>query len=97
LKTRTSFGELCRGFPTEFVRYFEIVRALHFNERPNYAELRRLFRERFIAEGFVYDGQFDWTVRPPVLARPAVVPRKPAMVVPGDARRRTASVIRRFL
>jgi hypothetical protein len=35
VKMRTSFEDLCRGFPVEFVRYFHIVRNLRFSEKPN--------------------------------------------------------------
>ena len=55
VKAKTSFEDLCRGFPNEFVRYFQIVRSLRFTEKPNYAELRQMFRDLFIREGFVYD------------------------------------------
>ncbi|KAH0790045.1 CK1 family protein kinase [Histomonas meleagridis] len=60
VKSRTTFEELCKGFPDEFVRYFHIVRNLKFSETPNYSELRKLFRNLFIREGFVYDFKYDW-------------------------------------
>jgi hypothetical protein len=42
---------LCKGFPQEFVLYFQYVRALRFEEKPDYAYLRRLFRDLFAKEG----------------------------------------------
>jgi casein kinase 1 len=60
VKSRTTFEELCRGFPREFVNYFTVVRTLRFTEKPNYGELRQLFRGLFIREGFLYDYQYDW-------------------------------------
>jgi casein kinase 1 len=66
VKSRTSFEELCRGFPIEFVRYFSIVRNLRFAEKPKYGELRQLFRSLFIREGFVYDYKFDWVPASPL-------------------------------
>jgi serine/threonine protein kinase len=87
MKSRTTFESLCRGFPGEFVRYFRSVRNLHFTEDPNYSGLRDLLRERFVAEGFVYDYCYDWTTqRPPappppdpisVLAPPRPKPARP--------------------
>jgi casein kinase 1 len=62
VKSRVSFATLCDGFPSEFVSYFEIVRALRCSDQPNYAALRVLFRDLFIREGFVYDGKYDWTL-----------------------------------
>jgi hypothetical protein len=60
VKAQTSFEELCRGFPIEFVRYFQTVRNLRFTETPNYAELRQIFRDLFIKEGYLYDYKYDW-------------------------------------
>ncbi len=42
---------LCKGFPQEFVLYFQYVRAQRFEEKPDYAYLRRLFRDLFAKEG----------------------------------------------
>ena len=61
VKAKTSFEELCKGFPGEFIRYFQIVRSLRFTDRPDYAGLREMFRELFIREGFIYDGKYDWS------------------------------------
>ena len=53
---------LCRGFPQEFTVYLNYCKGLRFDDRPDYAYLRRLFRELFIKEGFGYDYIFDWTI-----------------------------------
>lgn len=50
-KSKTPFEVLCRGFPQEFVAYFQYVRSLRFEEKPDYAYLRRLFRDLFAKEG----------------------------------------------
>ena len=77
VKAKTSFEDLCRGFPNEFVRYFQIVRALRFTEKPNYAELRQMFRDLFIREGFVYDYKYDWCKEgPKSLQVPMSMPRR---------------------
>ena len=70
VKAKTPFEELCRGFPGEFVRYFQIVRELRFPEKPDYAGLREMFRELFIREGFVYDYKYDWCDEPPKAEEP---------------------------
>ncbi|KAI4324796.1 hypothetical protein MLD38_030250 [Melastoma candidum] len=61
-KVSTSIEALCRGHPTEFASYFHYCRSLRFDDKPDYAYLKRLFRELFIREGFQYDNVFDWTV-----------------------------------
>ncbi len=35
----------------EFVQYFQYVRSLRFEDKPDYAYLRRLFRDLFAKEG----------------------------------------------
>jgi len=51
---------LCRGFPAEFRSYFDHVRSLHFDDRPDYDYLKRMFRELFFRKGFRYDNLYDW-------------------------------------
>jgi serine/threonine protein kinase len=79
MKSRTSFEALCRGHPNEFVQYFHAVRNLHFTEKPNYVELRALFRNLFSRQGLVYDYVYDWTV--PVKS-PPTPPSKPTATIP---------------
>lgn len=68
--------ELCEGLPNEFVEYLKYVRALKFEETPNYAQLRTSFLQLFAREGmehgwspsvchvsrvgFNLDWQWDW-------------------------------------
>lgn len=61
-KMITSTESLCRGFPTEFHTYLNYVRSLRFDDKPDYAYLRKLFRDYFIREGYTYDYVFDWTI-----------------------------------
>ena len=71
IKRKTSVNELCRGVPSEFIRYFNEVKALRFTDQPNYAMLRQMFRDLFIRRGFFYDYKYDWTVgRPKTGSRP---------------------------
>lgn len=61
-KLATPTEVLCKGFPTEFVVYFQYVRSLRFDDKPDYSYLRKLFRDLFVREGFVWDYVFDWTI-----------------------------------
>eukprot|EP00456_Euglypha_rotunda_P010550 TRINITY_DN1267_c0_g1_i25.p1 TRINITY_DN1267_c0_g1~~TRINITY_DN1267_c0_g1_i25.p1 ORF type:complete len:299 (+),score=17.82 TRINITY_DN1267_c0_g1_i25:108-1004(+) len=55
---------LCKGAPAEFANYLEYCRSLRFDDKPDYAHLRRMFRELYVRKGFRDDGVFDWTVIP---------------------------------
>ncbi|RAL51129.1 hypothetical protein DM860_005485 [Cuscuta australis] len=61
-KVSTSIEVLCRGYPTEFASYFHYCRSLRFDDKPDYAYLKRIFRDLFIREGFQFDYIFDWTI-----------------------------------
>ncbi|XP_016467877.1 casein kinase 1-like protein 1 isoform X2 [Nicotiana tabacum] len=62
-KVSTSIEDLCRGYPTEFALYFQYCRSLQFEEEPDYAYLKKIFRDLFIREGFQFDYVFDWVLR----------------------------------
>jgi len=61
-KKSTPVETLCRGFPTEFAQYLNYCRSLDFEEKPDYAYLRKIFRDLFLKEQFKYDAMFDWVV-----------------------------------
>ncbi|KAG6723302.1 hypothetical protein I3842_03G201600 [Carya illinoinensis] len=61
-KVSTSIEALCRGYPTEFASYFHYCRSLRFDDKPDYAYLKRIFRDLFIREDFQFDYVFDWTI-----------------------------------
>jgi serine/threonine protein kinase len=61
-KMSTPVEILCKGFPSEFASYLNYTRSLRFDDKPDYAYLRKLFRDLFVREGFQYDYVFDWTV-----------------------------------
>ena len=50
------------GFPNEFMTYLNYCRSLRFDDKPDYSYLRKLFRDLFIREAYIYDYVFDWTV-----------------------------------
>lgn len=61
-KVSTPINELCRNYPPEFATYLRYCRSLRFDDRPDYAYLRGLFRDLYIREGFADDSIFDWTL-----------------------------------
>ena len=47
-------------YTAEFRAYFEHVRNLSFEDRPDYDYLKRLFRELFFRKKYEYDCVYDW-------------------------------------
>lgn len=61
-KVSTPINELCKNHPPEFATYLRYCRSLRFDDRPDYAYLRGLFRDLYLREGFADDSIFDWTL-----------------------------------
>lgn len=61
-KMSTPVETLCKGFPSEFATFLNYSRSLRFDDKPDYAYLRKLLRDLFIREGYKYDAIFDWTI-----------------------------------
>ena len=61
-KMDTSVEELCQSLPDEFAQYMHYCRKLKFEERPDYAYLRKLFKDLFYRMGYEYDYIFDWMI-----------------------------------
>ena len=59
----TPIETLCLGYPEEMATYMTYCRNLGFEETPNYAYLRRLFRDLYHKCQFEHDFIFDWTVQ----------------------------------
>jgi hypothetical protein len=64
-KIGTPVEELCAGLPVEFAWFLSSVRGLDFEAEPDYAGYRRMFRELFMREGFVYEGVLDLPIQMP--------------------------------
>ena len=59
-KINTSTNDLCAQLPKEFKIFINHVKCLNFEDKPKYAEYRKLFRDLFIREGFVFDYKYEW-------------------------------------
>ncbi|KAH7649808.1 casein kinase I [Cryptosporidium bovis] len=64
-KISTPIETLCKHHPFEFITFLNYCRALRFEDRPDYAYLRRLFKDLFFREGYQYDFIFDWSFLQP--------------------------------
>src|ERR1700729_4487068 len=62
-KATTPTNMLCHGFPNEFGVFLNYTCALHFNNKPDYSYLCKLFCCLFICAGYQYDYTFDWSVQ----------------------------------
>lgn len=62
-KRATTIEELCGDLPAEFQLYFKYVRSLQFDERPDYAYLRKILRNVFVRRGYSQDDMYDWVLR----------------------------------
>jgi len=62
-KVTTSIESLCQGYPQEFANYLEYCHKLKFDEKPDYALLRKLFKDLFIRKGYEYDYLYDWLIQ----------------------------------
>ncbi|XP_035716807.1 casein kinase I homolog hhp2-like isoform X2 [Folsomia candida] len=60
VKMGTSINTLCKGCPEEFSKYMAYVRSLNFEETPDYAVVREMFKDLFFNLGYEYDAKFDW-------------------------------------
>jgi hypothetical protein len=63
VKKNIDIDELCDQVPREFADCMDHVRALKFEDKPDYSYLRRVFRKLFIRRRFEYDNVFDWTIK----------------------------------
>ena len=64
-KRDITIEDLCKGFPDEFKLYFEHVKKLKFEERPDFDYLKRLFRDLFQQRNYQYDNMYDWEMEKP--------------------------------
>ena len=62
-KSSTLVDVLCKGLPIEFAHYINYIRGLRFEERPDYTQLRRLFKNIMIKNHFIDDKIYDWMLQ----------------------------------
>ena len=62
-KIATQPEQLSSGYPIEFSKFLAYTRALRFDERPDYAYIKKLFRDRMAADKYRLDCVFDWVVQ----------------------------------
>eukprot|EP00826_Nyctotherus_ovalis_P059314 TRINITY_DN8239_c0_g1_i1.p1 TRINITY_DN8239_c0_g1~~TRINITY_DN8239_c0_g1_i1.p1 ORF type:complete len:396 (+),score=79.90 TRINITY_DN8239_c0_g1_i1:371-1558(+) len=53
---------LCKGLPNEFAQFFHYCRSLRFEDKPDYAMLRKKFTDLFYKGGYNKKFNYDWNV-----------------------------------
>lgn len=61
-KQTIGMAKFCEGLPQDFETHMNYVRKLGYQDKPDYAYLRRIFRNLFYQRKFEYDRVFDWTI-----------------------------------
>lgn len=62
LKTSISPETLCKDYPEEFCRYLAYCQKLSFEEKPDYGQLRKMFKDLYVRKGYAYDYAYDWCI-----------------------------------
>lgn len=61
VKKSLSIKELCEDLPREFIKYFQHVKKLGFEDKPDYQYLQRLFKNLMFEKGLNADKyNYDW-------------------------------------
>ena len=60
IKADTPIEVLCKGIPLEFGKYLNYCKSLKFEERPDYNQSKKLFRDLFYRSKFDHQFEFDW-------------------------------------
>lgn len=64
VKSSTPLSVLCANLPPEFELAIAYCRSLSFEDEPEYAYIKRLYRDAFIRGAFSLDFVYDWTIVP---------------------------------
>ena len=59
-KSQISPEKLCEGLSGEFVNLLKYARELEFEERPDYKNIKLMFKNSITKNGGVMDWEFDW-------------------------------------
>ena len=62
-KIDTTITELSKGLPFQFLKFFEIIRNIGFEDTPDYSALRTLLAEMFNDKNYENDFMYDWVIK----------------------------------
>ena len=52
------------------MQYLNYTKGLKFEDKPDYSFLKKLFKERFVKEGYEHDYVYDWILIPMSVRNP---------------------------
>jgi hypothetical protein len=84
MKINIPVSELCSSLPPEFAYFINECRNLKFEDKPDYSYFKKIFKERFVKEGFVFDSVFDWHLVPLKNRKVEIIPKRPIYIDFGD-------------
>ena len=61
-KQKTTLEELCEDIPAQFLSYFQHVKELGYEDKPDYDLLRGLLKECMTAQKLTENFENDWVV-----------------------------------
>ncbi|XP_017099420.2 casein kinase I [Drosophila bipectinata] len=61
-KASTRLEDLCLGFPEEFASYIGYCRAMGFEDKPHYNNLRKNFADLMERQKYINDRIYDWNL-----------------------------------
>ena len=62
-KISTTIDVLCKGFPPEIHNFIHYTRELRFDDKPDYAQLKKIIKNMAEREKIVLDCMFDWKIK----------------------------------
>ena len=73
-KVLLSAEALCEGCPAVFYNFLTYTKSLPFSSKPDNSYLRKIFRDAFVQNEFVYDNWFEWKAQNVYLTNTATNP-----------------------
>jgi hypothetical protein len=62
MKFNTPLEELCTDLPEDFANLIRYTRSLRFEEKPDYAQLRRTFKDLYARLDVENNKLYDWVL-----------------------------------
>ncbi len=61
-KQNMKIEEICKDLPPQFGRYLYYCRSLKFEDKPDYAQLKKLFKDLFYEKQYDSNFSYDWVM-----------------------------------
>jgi len=61
-KQNMKIEDICKDLPVQFTRYIYYCRALKFEDKPDYAQLKKMFKDLFYGKQYDNNFSYDWVM-----------------------------------